>query len=134
MNRRAASCASVPRTPGALNTTQCSSASGCALSSSSTEPPHPISMSSECAPRNRTLSGPASALRGENRSPEALTSGGDRCRCLRRVHRHPETVVRVREQLVLLHESAERLLDELFAFLDVVEDLTAEREEPGVDA
>src|SRR5262245_41962256 len=53
---------------------------------------------------------------------------------LRGIHRHPEAIVRVREQLVLLHESAERLRDELFAFLDVVEDLAAEGEEPGVDA
>ena len=52
---------------------------------------------------------------------------------LERVHRRPEPVVRECCQLALLDQPLERLLDEVLAFFDVVEELTAEDEEAGVD-
>jgi hypothetical protein len=52
---------------------------------------------------------------------------------LERVHRRPETVVSVRHQLVLGDQPPKRLLHEVVAFLDVVEDLPSEDEVAAVD-
>src|SRR5689334_25255233 len=49
------------------------------------------------------------------------------------VHRRPESVVLVGHQLVLLDQPPERLLDQLLARPDVVEDLTPEEEVAAVD-
>ena len=52
---------------------------------------------------------------------------------LQGVHRRPEALVRIGDQLAALDQALERLFDELFAVVDVVEDLAAEDEEPAVD-
>src|SRR5262249_39980120 len=147
-----------------LNTTQSTAMPGVASSSLTTVPPQPISMSSQCAPRQRIrltdaeITGRSS---GMGREPDAgsLAAGPgaeprDRAdtglpylpgtvACLEhllelllileRVHRRPESRVLVREELVRSAETPERLLDQVFALLDVVEDLGAEDEVATVD-
>src|SRR5687768_15501536 len=51
---------------------------------------------------------------------------------LERVHRVPEPVVLVRGELVHPDQPLEALDDELFALVQVIEDLRLEREEPAV--
>ena len=53
---------------------------------------------------------------------------------LERVHAGPEAVVRVGDQLSLRGQPLERLLHEVLALADVVEDLAAQHEEAAVDA
>src|SRR5262249_52739265 len=53
---------------------------------------------------------------------------------LRRVHRHPEAVVVVGQELPLGEQALEGLEHQLFPFAQVVEDLLAEHEESTVDA
>jgi hypothetical protein len=52
---------------------------------------------------------------------------------LDRVHRLPEAVVGVSEKLASLDQARERLLDEVLAGLDRIEDVPSEHEEPTVD-
>ena len=51
---------------------------------------------------------------------------------LESVHARPETVVLVREELSLFDESIKGFLNELLAFLHIVEDLFSENEESSV--
>src|SRR5207245_1197803 len=51
---------------------------------------------------------------------------------LGRVHREPEAVVVVSQELVVAHQSLKRLKHQLVAVLDVIEDITAEDEEAAV--
>jgi hypothetical protein len=52
---------------------------------------------------------------------------------LYRVHTSPKTVVRVANQLLLCDEALERLMNQFFAFVHVVEDLLAEYKEATVN-
>src|SRR5690348_3046313 len=52
---------------------------------------------------------------------------------LHRVHRRPEAVIWIGDQLALFDQAVERLLYEVLAFFDEVEDLPAEDEVAGVD-
>ena len=52
---------------------------------------------------------------------------------LDRVHRLPEALVAVREQLSVLYQPAERPDDEILSWVDVPEDVAAEDEETAVD-
>ncbi len=110
-------------------------------------PPAPISMSSGWAPRHRSLE-PAGRQRSErqhrrqaSRSWSQTAHGGvppsyissSVLLVLERVHRRPEAVVPEGHQPALLDQPPERLLDELLALADVVEDLPAEDEVAAVD-
>src|SRR4029453_4429979 len=50
------------------------------------------------------------------------------------VHRAPEPVVFISQQLTSLQQPLKGLMDELFAIPDVIEDLAPEDEEPAIDA
>src|SRR5687767_11972462 len=49
------------------------------------------------------------------------------------IHRLPEMRVTIGRKQLLLDQAAERCFDELFARLDVIEDVRAENEEAAVD-
>ena len=49
------------------------------------------------------------------------------------VHTGPEAVVRVRYQFLLGYEAMKWLFHEFFAFLEILKDFLAQREEPPVD-
>jgi hypothetical protein len=49
---------------------------------------------------------------------------------LERVHRRPEAVMPVRDQLPLRDKSLERFLDEFFPVFEIIEDLLPEGEKP----
>src|SRR4026209_453273 len=137
--------ASASRASLALNTTQVTSMEGSASASVMTVPLHPISRSSQCAPRHSTR------VRGRSRpSSRTLRTGraalphGPRCirpgvhvvECLlvlERIHRRPEPLIAIPSQPSESDQSLERLLDEFFAVLHGVEDLTLEHEEPAID-
>src|SRR5258705_4477587 len=147
--RLAAARASCSRVAFPLKTTHVTRRRGLAASSSRTAPPQPISMSSECAPRQRiSRSGAPPASPGASESIRKVyplsmfgrrllqrdagrLGGGLRASgipvpprprrttlrveflealtVLERVHRLPEPVVLVRQQLALGHEPLERL-------------------------
>src|SRR5215471_12257541 len=139
--------------PLAASTTHCTSAPGFSSSSLRTVPPQPISMSSLCAPRQR--------IRRRSRRPERARLSIVRLACgiraagagtfphhprsvalveqvgqflmfLEGVHA-PELIGPVAHELLFGYEPLEGLHDQLFARLDVVENLLPEREESGVD-
>src|SRR6185503_2438047 len=57
----------------------------------------------------------------------------ERLLLLERVHTRPEPVVAVRDQLLLADQALEGLIDELFAVLDVIENLTLEGKKAAID-
>src|SRR6187549_50131 len=143
-NALALASASARRTPSADNTTQVISTLGCSSTRRSTVAPQPISMSSECAPRNSTRRSwsnetPNMIRDSSTRAPdfprrralgEHLVEVGA---LLEGVHAGPEAVIRIGVQLALLDEPAERLLHQFFAVLHVIEDAVLEDEEATVD-
>src|SRR5581483_2458312 len=132
-------------------------------------PPQPISISSQCAPRQSTRSGrPAARSRFKLRmalgfaaqaaADDARTRLGispadqfrsvipnlpgrmalrvhivQRLFVLECVHRRPEAVVFVRQELLLFDQSLERLVEQLLAILYVVEYFSTENEVTSVD-
>src|SRR5690348_9311335 len=139
-NASAPARASRSRSSSELNTTQSTWSLDFASSSLSTVPPQPISMSSQCAPRQRIrVTGSAEGDRRLNMSAVYETSSTALDRALElarlhvrlpdlpaavarlehllqlllileRVHRRPEALVLVRQQQALARESLERLL------------------------
>src|SRR5437762_2611679 len=113
-NARALASASARRTPSADSTTQLISMFGWSATSLSTVAPQPISMSSECAPRNSTrcslsnetpnmLAGRASARTPDFPGCGALGEHLIEVRALlERIHAGPEAVVREGVQLAFL--------------------------------
>src|SRR5690606_13434758 len=141
-NRCALSLASRSRGPVPLRTTHVTLSGAGREMSSSIEPPQPISRSSECAPMHSTSSAPRFC--GISRSIRSLPPEHPRAVALRfhaverdlvleRIHRLPEAVVPIGHQPLLLDQSCEGFLDELFALVDVVEDLPSQSEEAAVD-
>src|SRR5262245_48846063 len=142
--------ASVARSRSPLRTTQCTRLCGYRSSRLTIVPPQPISMSSAWAPRQSTRYPAPRVAAGSSgsiarRVPSGLGRPPDLPGCvaaraqilqhlpvLERVHRAPEARVLVRQQLALRDQPAERLLDEILAVLDVVEDLLPEDEEAPV--
>ena len=118
---------------------------GCrAPSGSSSVAPAPISMSSECAPRqssDRRSPGLASWQRPHHaalaaarrlhapRHLAALHHVFEDLTVAQRVHRAPEPFVLVGHEVAALDQAVERLEHEFLAFLDEVEDLLAEDED-----
>src|SRR5215510_5618696 len=131
-NALALASASARRTPSADSTTQVISMFGCSSTSRSTVAPQPISMSSECAPRNSTRRSwsnetPNMMRAGRSARPPDFPRGralGEHLvevgAFLEGVHTRPEAVVRIGVQLALFDEPAERLLDQLLAVLHVI--------------
>src|SRR5438309_1474018 len=92
---------------------------------------HPLHLTN----RGRSIRGAAS-VGGVPDGPRSLAASVhlvERLLVLEGVHRCPEPGVAVGAQLLQPDETLEGLLDELFAFLDVVEDLALEGEEAAVD-
>src|SRR5215510_858409 len=123
-------------------------------------PPHPISMSSQCAPRQSTLNVVFLDLKRSSGWIMRPVLGEEACGCprphgilapdrpgrlaspmdllelvtvLERVHRHPEPVIFVRREPIHFDQTPERLDDKLFTVAHVVEDLSLEGEEAPVD-
>src|SRR5262249_22403830 len=122
-------------------------------------PPQPISMSSECAPKQRTLR-EASLSRGrlsdriEIHSPQSAGPGGALLAILphfpggragspqvfeflfvfERVHGSPKSVVGIANQLLFVDEALERTVDEFLFFANVIEDAVVENEIAAIDA
>src|SRR5262245_28872226 len=158
-NAAAPARASGARTGSELRTTHLKSASGLSAASLSIVPPQPISMSSQCAPRQRTCSGKpwrAPSAKGSISGTPAARRGSSLhdllglvpdlprrmapriellqpLTVLERVHRHPEAVVGIGDELAFPDEALEGLQHELLSVVDVLEDLLAEGEEAGVD-
>src|SRR4051794_8112746 len=146
--------ASPDRSSSPDSTTHVTSRPGRAAASSRSSPPAPISMSSAWAPTASTLSGaspspgsvrpriggPCGPSSGRGLAPDRpgwrspVVERLEILLVLQRVHRGPEALIRVGDQLLVGDESLERLLDELLAGLDVVEDRPAEDEEAAVDS
>ena len=126
--------------------------SGFDLVSVSNVPPQPISMSSAWQPIASTRRSGSSGRQAQRvHQPGALSAcssrptlsqgaltrlvqGLEALPVLDRVHRPEEPVVRIRDELVPRDQPRERLLDQLVARLDQVEDLAPEDEEAAVDA
>src|SRR5437764_14111042 len=131
----AARTASSRRAGTEVSTIQWIRHSGYRRCSASTVAPQPISMSSQWAPMQRISSRrPARGARfSGNTTASALPThpGAVALRfhavegdlVLERVHGAPESVVPIHRKEALLDEPLERLLDELVALLDVVEDV-----------
>src|ERR1700694_77351 len=113
-----------------------------------TVPAHPISRSSQCAPRQRTCRGEEARWpRRTLSTPNSLVPGApdlpgnvaprvhviEVLLVLERVEAGPEPLVTVRDQLFVSDEALKRLLDKLLAALEIVEDLPLEGEEAAVD-
>ena len=124
---------------------------GCARVSASIVPPQPISRSSECAAdREHAPQGRIAARDASTRITRAVDSAASRptwrhgarpdveqplepLPVLDRVHRPEEPFVAIRDHFAARNELRERLLDELVARLDPVEDLAPHDEEAAVD-
>src|SRR3954453_3459816 len=144
-----------------METPHRTSSDGARCLSWSSAPAHPSSMSSAWQPRARARSGPEAAPGSPNRSigsdagdrplhrglerdlavlqphgPGRDRGVGQRVEAvllLQRVHRRPEALVAIRDQLARRDQPAERLLDELLTLLEVVEDVVAEDQVAAVD-
>ena len=140
--------ASNSRSPPPLNTHQCTSRRtprSCMLRSVA---PAPISMSSECAPRQRTDNrspGPTE-LQGfhgatlttdtRSRAPRRLAPFDHLLEHLsipQRIHGPPEALVFVRHQFSGFDQTIERLEHQLFTVLDIIKNLFAKDKIAGVD-
>src|SRR5262245_10083421 len=141
--------ASLARSALAPKTTQQTAALGCSARSRSTEPPHPISMSSLWAPRKSRRGGRSPGKAGAKVSI-GLGAGGrgggavpdlpdgaplavhrlEHLLVLERVHARPEAAVLVRHELVLADQPRERLEHEFLALVQMVEDRLLEDEVP----
>src|ERR1035438_5394707 len=107
-------------------------------------PPQPISMSSACAPRHKTLFTPLrSKLSMRSRlavpigpnCPGRLALAENIVQFLlffKRVHTCPEALVRIGNQFLFLDHAAEWFLDEFLAIMHVVKHLAAEYKESSV--
>src|SRR6266849_2872711 len=141
--RSAASCASRLRASSPVSTHQRTKLPGCRSTSWRIVPPQPISKSSAWAPMQTTRSGPAGAspsiVRKRIRIPHlpGCLAGPvhllEELPLLEGVHARPEPVVLVGEQLPGGDQALERLDDELFSRLDVVEHVAAKCKETAVD-
>src|SRR5947207_869322 len=114
----------------------------------SSVPPHPISMSSLWQPRTSRLSDSRAANENGCRGtklrdgvPRANPGGAARVpelvqplRVLQRVHRSPEAVVGVRDELLAFDQPVEGLVDEFLARLNQLEHLALHHEVAAVDA
>src|SRR3954463_1306760 len=140
---RAPDRASSARSPSAENTTHTTRARRPSSARRISVPPQPISRSSACAPRARTVSGgppkPSVRIVGASALPASPGRAAcgiqalERLHVLERVHRRPEARVPVGQELAVRDQPLERLLDQLVAWLQVVEDLPAQDEVPAVD-
>ncbi|HEY7763785.1 MAG TPA: hypothetical protein VIB38_02240, partial [Aestuariivirgaceae bacterium] len=52
---------------------------------------------------------------------------------LQRIHRTPEAFMFEGQELIVLHQSAKRFLDQLLAIVQIFEDVPAKNEEPAID-
>src|SRR3954453_16685758 len=144
-----------------METPHRTSSDGARCLSWSSAPAHPSSMSSAWQPRARIRSGSEPAPGRPNRSIGSDARDGPLHRglerdlavlqphgprrdrgvrqrveavlLLERVHRRPEALVAIRDQLARRDQPAERLLDELLTLLEVVEDVVAEDQVAAVD-
>src|SRR2546425_367435 len=139
--------ASASRLASEQNTTHVNAGGFRPSASLRTVPPHPISRSSQCAPRHRTCrigscsSGMLSMVLdgAPRRAPHRPRHLAARVQIvellfvLEGVHAGPEASVLVREESVPLDQPAEGCLDELLARVHHIEDVSPEDEEPSID-
>src|SRR4051794_11591205 len=99
----------------------------CSISFNSV-PPHPISISSQCAPKQSTRRAVSRCKSKFSLSihhlqrfpglPGCVTAGThlvDLLAILESIHTHPETLILIRGQLSFVNQAAERCFDKFFA-------------------
>src|SRR3984885_7034146 len=146
-NRRALARSSRARTGVEPSTTQATCAPGLRSSKPSSVPPQPMSMSSQCAPmhricrRLRRASFVSPSARICQRlfmpdHPRAGTAGVHPVQSdlvLEGIHALPEALPAHGDQLAFADEAGEGLLDQLLAFLKIIEYCRTQHEKPAID-